>query len=82
MVPFDPGVRHADCLDDIEGAKTIVRALGKDYLVVDQTDPSFGFPVVQVVIPGYSDILPYHPASSSVLFREWNRAEAMDQLNS
>lgn len=82
LVSFDPGVRHADCLDDIEDAKTIVRALGKDYLVIDQTDPAFGFPVVQVVIPGYSDILPYHPATSPVLFREWTRAAALDRLSS
>jgi YcaO-like protein with predicted kinase domain len=81
-IPFDPGTRYEDCLEDIEEAKRIARALGKDYIVVDQTDPDFGFPVVQVVIPGYSDILPYHPATSPVLFEEWNREDAMQRLAS
>ncbi|MFP6905879.1 MAG: hypothetical protein VCG02_11720 [Verrucomicrobiota bacterium] len=40
---------------------------------VDLSDPAIGFPVAQVIIPGYSDILPYHPASSPVLFTGWTR---------
>ena len=48
-VSFDPGIRYVDCLEDIEEAKRIARALGKDYIVVDQTDPAFGFPVVPPV---------------------------------
>lgn len=80
VVPFNPGVRHDDCLGDINAALGIARDLGKDFIVIDRTDPGFGFPVVQVVIPGYSDILPYHPASSHALFSEWRRDDAMRAL--
>lgn len=76
-VAFDSGVRLADCLEDIERLKDICRQLGKDLVVVDLTDPDDGFHVVQVVIPGYSDILPYHPPSSPVLFRGWTRELVM-----
>jgi len=81
LVSFDPGVRYEDCLEDIEAAKDIARTLGKDLIVVDQTDPAFGFPVVQTIIPGYSDILPYHPVGSPVLFEEWSREDAMRRLS-
>ena len=66
VVPFDPGPCYSDCLDDISHAREICEGLGKDYLVVDLTDPEVGFPVAQVIIPGYSDVLPYHPADSQV----------------
>lgn len=79
VIPFDPGELPADCLEDIERAREIFRQLGKDYVVVDMTDPNVDFPVVQVVIPGYSDILPYHPASSPVLFTGWTRDLSMGQ---
>ena len=73
VVPFEPGAMAGDCLEDIERLKTFCETLGLDLLVVDLTDPAVGFPVVQVVIPGYSDILPYHPASSPVLLEGWTR---------
>jgi len=73
VIPFDPGTRFNDCLEDIEQARRICRLLGKDFVVVDLTEPGVDFPVVQVVIPGYSDILPFHPASSPVLFKGWTR---------
>lgn len=78
LVPFDPGVDYRDCLEDIDHAREICRTLGKDYIVVDLTDPEMGFPVVAVVIPGYSDVLPYHPATSKVLFEKWSREEVLD----
>jgi YcaO-like protein with predicted kinase domain len=77
VVPFAPGDGYEDCLDDIAHARSICEALGKEYVVVDLTDPDIGFPVVQVVIPGYSDVLPFHPASSRVLFRPWTRDEVL-----
>ncbi|MEO6789215.1 MAG: YcaO-like family protein [Chthoniobacteraceae bacterium] len=77
-VPFDPGPRYADCLDDIAHVREICAALGRDFIAVDLTDPEIGFPVVQVVIPGYSDVLPYHPANSHGLFRRWTRTEVLD----
>ncbi len=78
-VPFDEGEALADCLEDIERIRGICAQLGKDCVVVDLTDPAVGFPVVQAVIPGYSDILPYHPASSPVLFKGWTRDLSMGE---
>lgn len=78
LVPFDPGECFDDCLQDIGRAADICRMLGKDYLAVDFTDPKIGFPVVQVIIPGYSDVLPYHPASSRILFRDITRQTVID----
>ena len=69
--------RHADCLDDIDEAKRTFAALGLDFLAIDLTDPAIGFPVVQVVVPGYSDVLPYHAPSSPALFRAITRSEVL-----
>ena len=77
VVPFDPGTRHADCLGDIEEAKRTFAALGLDFLAIDLTDPAIGFPVVQVVVPSYSDVLPYHAPSSPALFRAITRSEVL-----
>jgi ribosomal protein S12 methylthiotransferase accessory factor len=77
LVPFDRGECFEDCLDDIERSREIFRQLGKDYLVVDFTHPDIGFPVVEAIVPGYSDVLPYHPASSPVLFKHWSRADVL-----
>ena len=77
VVPFDPGTRHADCLGDIDEAKRTIAALGLDFLAIDLTDPAIGFPVVQVVVPSYSDDLPYHAPSSPALFRAITRSEVL-----
>ena len=77
VIPFDPDPGHDDCLDDIVHALKICETLGKDLVAVDLTDPEIGFPVVQVVIPGYSDVLPFHPADSQGLFRRWTRREVL-----
>lgn len=77
LVPFDPGPRYTDCLDDIAHARAICETLGKDYIAVDLTDPEIGFHVAQIIIPGYSDVLPYHPAGSQGLFRPWTRTEVL-----
>jgi YcaO-like protein with predicted kinase domain len=73
VVPFETGPTYTDFLDEIEQAKKIFRQLGRDYIVAELTDPRIGFPVVQVIVPGYSDLLPYHPRTSKVLFRGWSR---------
>ena len=78
VIPFDRGPQYTDCLDDIAHARAICETLGKDYIAVDLTDPAIGFPVAQVIIPGYSDVLPYHPAHSHGLFRRWTRPEVLD----
>lgn len=81
-VPFDPGARHADCLEDIDQTRRIFDALGLDFIVVDLTDPGVGFSVAQVVVPGYSDVLPYHPANSPALFRSVARSEVLKSFPS
>lgn len=77
VVPFEKGPQYADCLEDIAHAREICEILGKDYIVVDLTDPKIGFPVAQVIIPGYSDVLPFHPVESNGLFQRWTRAEVI-----
>lgn len=72
-IAFDPGTAYPNCLEDIERGQALLEQLGLDLLGVDLSDPAIGFPVAQVIIPGYSDILPYHPASSPVLFTGWTR---------
>jgi hypothetical protein len=77
VVGFEKGASYTDCLEDIAHARSICEALGKDYIVVDLTDPEIGFPVAQVIIPGYSDVLPFHPATSPALFRQAKRSEVI-----
>lgn len=77
VVPFRRGERFDDCLQDIEKAKSIFAKLGKDCIAIDFTDPKIGFPVVEVVVPGYSDVLPYYPASSKVLFQRYTRGDIL-----
>lgn len=76
-IPFRPSPGYEDCLDDIRQAREICRQLGKDFVVVDLTDPDIGFPVAQVVIPGYSDVLPFHPPDSPALFRPLSRDDVL-----
>jgi ribosomal protein S12 methylthiotransferase accessory factor YcaO len=78
VIAFEKGRRYSDCLEDIAHAREICETLGKDYLVIDLTDPSIGFPVAQVIVPGYSDVLPYHPADSQGLFKRWTRMEVLE----
>jgi ribosomal protein S12 methylthiotransferase accessory factor YcaO len=77
MVPFDKGARFNDCRDDVEAALRIFRKLGKDCIAVDYTDPDIGFPVVGAIVPGYSDVLPYHPRWSTVLFKDCTREDVL-----
>lgn len=54
--PADPGVRTVrtgpDLRDDIGAVTDAVRARGLDLLVLDQTRPDVGIPVVKVLVPG------------------------------
>ena len=81
LVPFEKGAQYADCLEDIAHAREICEILGKDYIAVDLTDPEIGFPVAQVIIPGYSDVLPFHPAGSNGLFQRWTRTEVLNSYS-
>lgn len=47
-----PRHRSSDLLDDISAVRRKVEALGMQVLVLDQTRPDLGLPVVKVVIPG------------------------------
>ncbi len=78
LIAFDPDPGHEDCLGDIRHATDICEILGKDLIVVDLTEPTSGFPVVQVIIPGYSDVLPFQPSDSPGLFRRWTRTEVLE----
>lgn len=77
LVPLPQTPPNTDCLADLEEVRAVCDALGKDCIVVDLTDPKTEFPVVQVVIPGYSDVLPFHPANSGALFRRWSRNDVL-----
>jgi len=78
IVPLAYRESRDECLEDIAEVCEICTTLGKDCIVVDLSDPAAGFPVVQVIIPSYSDVLPFHPADSSGLFRRWTRTEVLD----
>ncbi|MEU0879582.1 TOMM precursor leader peptide-binding protein [Lentzea sp. NPDC005914] len=51
--PFHHGYTHRrDLVDDIRAIKDTLRARGMELLVLDQTRPDIGLPVVRVVVPG------------------------------
>ncbi|AET69225.1 bacteriocin biosynthesis cyclodehydratase domain protein [Desulfosporosinus orientis DSM 765] len=43
---------HQDILEDIEYCRGIIEELGMEMLVLDQTRPDIGMPVVKVIVPG------------------------------
>ena len=45
-------IESADTRDDVERCRAIVEAQGMELLVLDQTRPDIGMPVVRVVVPG------------------------------
>ncbi len=47
-----PVVESADGRDDVEYCRSLVEARGMEFLVLDQTRPDVGMPVVRVVVPG------------------------------
>ncbi|WP_328538839.1 TOMM precursor leader peptide-binding protein [Streptomyces sp. NBC_00344] len=47
--PYTP---HEDLYEDIETAVELLRSKGMEMLVLDQTRPDVGLPVVKVVVPG------------------------------
>jgi len=44
--------RHSDLLGDLTAAERLVRDRGMELLVLDQTRPDVGLPVVKVIVPG------------------------------
>ncbi len=47
-----PAVRRSDLLEDVQACMDIVQKAGMEMLVLDQTRPDIGLPVVRVVVPG------------------------------
>ena len=47
-----PVVETDDLRDDLERCRTLVEAKGMEFLVLDQTRPDIGMPVVRVIVPG------------------------------
>ncbi|MER6949276.1 TOMM precursor leader peptide-binding protein [Nonomuraea sp. NPDC000554] len=47
-----PYVPRADLCDDIDHVRGLVSRLGSELLVLDQTRPDIGMPVVKVIVPG------------------------------
>ena len=47
-----PAVETTDMRDDVERCRALVEARGMEFLVLDQTRPDIGMPVVRVVVPG------------------------------
>ena len=47
-----PVVETADTREDVECCRALVGARGMEFLVLDQTRPDIGMPVVRVIVPG------------------------------
>ena len=47
-----PQIETADTRDDVEHCRALVEAKGMELLVLDQTRPDIGMPVVRVIVPG------------------------------
>ena len=52
VAPEQVRIRHDDILDDVLLAQQIVEKKGLEMLVLNQTRPDIGLPVVKVVVPG------------------------------
>lgn len=49
---FGDYVPHDDLRDDVDSIDALVRARGMELMVLDQTRPDVGLPVVKVIVPG------------------------------
>ena len=47
-----PAIESMDARDDVEYCRALVEARGMEFLVLDQTRPDVGMPVVRVIVPG------------------------------
>ncbi len=47
-----PVLESTDTRDDVERCRALVEAKGMEFLVLDQTRPDVGMPVVRVIVPG------------------------------
>ena len=51
-------IESADTRDDVETCRALVEELGMEVLVLDQTRPDIGMPVVRVIVPGMRHFWP------------------------
>ncbi|MFD9733443.1 TOMM precursor leader peptide-binding protein [Umezawaea sp. NPDC059074] len=91
--PFAPARRisdfrytpHTDLLLDVESIRTRLEQRGLELLVLDQTRPDVGLPVVKVVVPGmrhfWSRLAPGRLYSVPVRLGRVERPAAFDELN-
>ncbi len=47
-----PVIESEDMREDVEQCRSLVEARGMEFLVLDQTRPDIGMPVVRVIVPG------------------------------
>jgi YcaO-like protein with predicted kinase domain len=59
-ISYQPTITFKDCLKEIGELKEICKKRKSDLITINLTHPIIQFPVVRVIIPGYSDILPYY----------------------
>ena len=45
-------IASTDTREDVETCRSLVEAKGMEFLVLDQTRPDIGMPVVRVIVPG------------------------------
>ena len=51
-------IESADTRDDVEACRALVEERGMEFLVLDQTRPDIGMPVVRVIVPGMRHFWP------------------------
>ncbi|MFE4637521.1 TOMM precursor leader peptide-binding protein [Streptomyces sp. NPDC056773] len=77
--------RNEDLLDDIEQIKSLVAGHGMELLVLDQTRPDTGIPVVKVLVPGmrpfYARFAPGRLYDVPVRLGHLRRPHSFDELN-
>jgi ribosomal protein S12 methylthiotransferase accessory factor len=75
----------ADLLDDVEAIVSLTRSRGLDLLVLDQTRPDLGIPVVKVIVPGlrhfWARFAPGRLYDVPVALRRLTEPTPYDQLN-
>jgi ribosomal protein S12 methylthiotransferase accessory factor len=82
---WGPIRRRDDLLDDIEDIRALVTAHGMELLVLDQTRPDVGIPVVKVLVPGlrhfYARFAPGRLYDVPVHLGHQARPTAYEELN-
>jgi ribosomal protein S12 methylthiotransferase accessory factor len=76
---------RGDLLQDVKAAEKLVRDRGMELLVLDQTRPDVGLPVVRVIVPGlrhfWARFAPGRLFDTPVELGRLSRATAYGDLN-